>query len=396
MTTEKIKWHNGSVNEILVASMSGINGPHPQKLKMDEVELIPWTILQEAFSTVQSKNGVESVMILGSTRKFAAGPMQRLVEDSIKRGNIKLFQWCIWETVEALPSDEREVARIKETFGDYLPENVDQCSGYYTWADLIETFRTLDRNVWETQWDCKRADTQGLVYSRFDDTLNIAADFNLDMVSLQNGWSQVYIFEDFGTSKDHPDVILFAHVDFKKEEVIIFDELYSVDKGLDDILADFYPKLESHGLTLQNISGWIGDPHNPAEQMNRYNKGLPMLGNHFVKDSDQKLAGELYIIKNGISHVRKFIDDRRLKLTPNVVEYRGEIMSYAYAKKLDGTYKDEAEKKNDHGNDACRYGLIWLFPTQATGSFGADDLNPSEKEDFRDIPFTAGLMEKKF
>src|SRR3954466_5580935 len=55
MTTEKIKWHNNSVNEILVASMSGINGPHPQKLKMDEVELIPWPILQEAFSTVQSK-----------------------------------------------------------------------------------------------------------------------------------------------------------------------------------------------------------------------------------------------------------------------------------------------------------------------------------------------------
>src|SRR5258708_14488213 len=120
---------------------------------------------------------------------------------------------------------------------------------------MIDTFRTLDKNISETQLECKRSYTLGLVYSRFDDTLNIAADFKLKMESLQNGWSQVYIFEDFGTSKDHPDVILFAHVDFQKQEVIIFDELYSIDKGMEDILTDFYAKLESHGLKMQNISG---------------------------------------------------------------------------------------------------------------------------------------------
>jgi hypothetical protein len=156
-TTEKIKWHNRSINEILVASLSGVNGPHPQRLKMDEVELIPWPILQEAFSTVQSKNGVDSCMVLGSTRKFAAGPMQRFMDEHVPKGNIKLFSWCIWEVVEKLPDDPQQVARIKEVFGDYLPEHVDQCSGYYAWSDLIETFRTLDRNVWETQWECKLA-----------------------------------------------------------------------------------------------------------------------------------------------------------------------------------------------------------------------------------------------
>ncbi len=395
MSIEKIKWHNGSVNEILVASMSGVNGPHPQKLKMDEVELIPWPIIQEAFSTVQSKKGVESVMVLGSTRKFAAGPMQRLVEDSIARGNIKLFQWCIWEVVEPLPKDEKEVARIKEIFGEYLSPNVEQCSGYYTWKDLIETFGTLDKKVWETQWECKRPDTQGLVYARFDDVLNLAPDFQVDPEAITNGFAQLYIFEDFGSTKDHPDVVLYAWLDQLKQEVIIFDELYSIDKGTNQIVEEALAKLADHGLSKSDISGWIGDPHAIGEQIDRYNLGLPMLGNRFVTDESQKIPGELLLVKNGISHMRKFIDDRKLKITTNVPEFRGELLSYAYGKRLDGTFKEEPEKKFDHGPDCARQGLVWLFPNQAWSSFSTDAYRGKEEDDYAK-PYTAGLYDKTF
>jgi hypothetical protein len=392
-TTEKIKWHNASVNEILVASLSGVNGPHPQRLKMDEVELIPWPIIQEAFSTVQSKNGVDSCMVLGSTRKFAAGPMQRFMDEHVPKGNIKLFQWCIWEVVEKLPDDPAEVERIKQVFGEYLPADVEACSGYYAWSDLIETFRTLDRNVWETQWECKRADTQGLVYGRFDDVLNIAKDFQVNREMLNNGWAKVYIFEDFGSTKDHPNVILYAWVDLLKSEVIVFDELYLIDKGTQQIIDEAMAKLSEHGLTRADISGWIGDPHAAGEQLDRYNMGLPMLGNRFVSE-DQQIPGELLLVKNGIPHMRKFIDDRRLKLTENCREFRGELMSYAYAKRMDGTFKDEPEKRFDHGCDCCRQGLIWLFPMEAAGSFGSDAYAKDDSLD--DSTFTRGLWEKKF
>jgi hypothetical protein len=396
MTATKINWFNGSLNEILVATMTGVNSPHPQKLKMDEVELIPWPILQEAFSMVQSKEGVEGITVLGSTRKFAAGPMQRLVEDAGKSATVKLFSWCIWEVVEALPIDPKEVARIKEIFGDYLPEHVDHCSGYYQWGDLIDKFTRLDRDVWETQWECKRPDTQGLVYPRFDEVLNGAPDFKLDFEALRNGWAQVYIFEDFGYSKEHPDVILFAWVNFQKQEVTIFDEMYSWHKGTDEILADFADKLKANNLTKQDTSGWIGDPHAITDQVDRYNKGWPMMGNHFVTRPEDKLPGELYNVKNGISHVRKFIDDRRLKITKNIVEYRRELLSYAKKKLLNGTFSDEPEKDNDHGNDAARYGLIWLFPQQAYGSYNAEDFKTSEYQDPKDMPYTAGLASKTF
>jgi hypothetical protein len=51
-----------------------------------------------------------------------------------------------------------------------------------------------------------------------------------------------------------------------------------------------------------------------------------MLGDHFVADPAMKLASELYIVKNGISHLRKFIGDRKLKITQDMVEFRREIM----------------------------------------------------------------------
>lgn len=393
-TTEKIKWLNGSINQILTASMKAVNGPHPQKLIMDEVELTPWPILQEAFSTVQSKHGIDGVLVLGSTRKFSAGPMQRFVADYVSKGIIKMYDWCVWDVVEALPDDPQEVKSIKEVFGDELHPNVEQCCGYYKWKDLVKKFTTLDRNVWITQWVCKRPDTQGLVYSRFDDTLNLDKDFKVDRNALVNGWARVYIFEDFGSTKDHPDVVLYAWHDMLKNTVTIFDELYSIDKGTNQIVDEALAKLSNHGLAKSDIAGWIGDPHAVGEQIDRYNLGLPMMGNRFVSDESQKVPGELLLVKNGVSHMRKFIDDRRLKITENVPEFRAELMSYAYGKRLDGTYKDEPEKKNDHGPDCCRQGLIWLFPMEAAGSFGSDAY--TKEEDTKYDTYTGGLWEKRF
>lgn len=393
-TVTKILWNNGSINEILVATTSGVNSPHPSRLVMDEVELIPWPILQEALSMVQSKNGVDSCTVLGSTRKFAYGPMQKLIEESTKRG-IKVYSWCIMECVEPLPADPKERQHILDVFGDGLPPGAENCSGFFKWTDLIDKFRSLDRYVWDTQWLCRRPDTQGLVYSRFDEVLNFASDFKIDREKLNNGWGQVYLFEDFGTSANHPGVILFAYYDKLNQEIILFDELFSVGKPSDIIIDEMLAKLSEHGLTRADIAGWICDPHNNAEQMHRANKGYPMLGNYFVTDPAMKLPGDLYIVKNGISHVRKFIDDRKVKITERLIEFRREIMSYAYKKNMRGEYTEEPAKENDHSQDALRYGLIWLFPLQAAGSFGSDAYTSAEEDTTFDT-FTGGLWDKKF
>jgi len=74
------------------------------------------------------------------------------------------------------------------------------------------------------------------------------------------------------------------------------------------------------------------------------------------------------------------------------------VNGYPYSKKkmLNGMFSDEPEKDNDHGGDATRYGLIWLFPQQAYGSYNPEDFKQSDYKDTRDKPFTAGLTTKTF
>lgn len=391
-TMSRTSWINKSVNEVLVATVTGVNSPHPQKLQMDEIELINWFVLQQAFSMVQSKEGVRGTTILGSTRKFAQGPMQRLVDMS-GNGAIKVFEWCIWEVVEPLPADPIMVKEIRDTFGAYLPVNADQLSGYYKWDDLLDKFNRLDRDIWETEWECKRPSSQGLVYPRFDDMLNTEENFQLD---LRN--KQLYVFEDFGYAKDHPDVVLFCQVDMMKQEIVVFDELYMTLHSTDEIIEEVRGKLTEYGLEFKAISGWVGDYHGLTEIRDRINKGLPMMEK--VSNEEVEGASELYRVINGIPLVRKFLDDRRLRITTNIVQLRNELKSYAKKKLPDGRFSDEAEKQNDHGPDALRYGLIRLFPSVAYRSFSsayedkeAAVLNPNS------VPvamYTTGLRNKTF
>jgi len=399
-TMSKTNWNNNSMIEVLVATITGVNSPHPQKLKMDEVELIPWPILQEAFSMVQSKEGVTGCTVLGSTRKFAAGPMQRLVDDAKKKDKTtKVYQWCIWEVVEALPKDNPELLqRIHDTFGDRLPINMEFFSGYYKWEDLIDKYNQLDRDIWETQWECKRADVQGMVYPRYDEVLNAAPEeWELDLVAVRSGWKTIYVFEDFGYDKEHPNVILFVQIDYKTQEIIIFDELYTEFQVTDEILRQFMQKLDTYDMSMNDITGWVADPHAVEEQMHRYNKGFPMLGNRFLPEGDpRRLKGEMYVIVKGIPVVRRYIDDRKLRLTKNIIRLREELMSYSRKKGLDGKYLDEPVKDFDHGPDALRYGLIWLFPQQAIGAFGENDYKQDFLQETQTKPYTAGLYHKTF
>jgi hypothetical protein len=370
---ERTDFINGSSTEVLTATITGVNSPHPQKLIMDEIELIPWPILQEAFSMVQSKGEVRGTTVLGSTRKFAVGPMQRLIDEG---RNIKLFSWCIWEAMKALPKDDVQLMeRIRTEMADVLPKDWEslEFDGYYDWEDVLEKWATLDREIWDAQWECKKPDSQGLIYSNFDDSLNTELDFKLDKVN-----KQIYIWEDYGASRDHPDVLLFVQVDLYNQTITIFDEIYiHTNIGTDEIIRQAKEKLGGYGITIRDLSGWIGDPHGLTETQDRINEGLPILpplqdGVDIPQDMvDQGMkVAQLYLIKNGIPSVRRFIGTRRLKITPKCQELRTEWLSYSRRKLQDGTFSSEPEKKNDHGPDACRYGIVRLFPLLVLGSFG--------------------------
>lgn len=371
-TMKKTYCHNGSTVQILTGTMSGVNSPHPQILFLDEIDLMAWQVLQQALSMPQSKHGVESRTILTSTRKFGAGPMQRLLDDAVRR-KYKVYQWCIWEVVEKLPSDPEKLAEIKEEF-KALPARIGDADGYYTWSDTISKHNTLDEETWETEWECSKPGMEGIIYgSSFSDDNNVLPDWTpyLKDGTLKRGY--FYLLEDCGFGEGHPDVLLLTWVPPEFDRMIVFDERYMTNYGDDQVWEEMEAMLASWGLSLRkHIRGWSVDPHAISEIAFRKRKGAPVMEQH--KDAAR------YIVWNGIKMVKRLMQTGRFMQSSKCVNLRLEWMSYKKKKNLDGTYSMVIVKKEDHGPDAARYWIVKMFDLIIKNAFENKDRQEAPAE----------------
>jgi len=394
ITLSKTNFKNKSWLQVLIATIAGVNSPHPQKLIADEVELIPWFILQEALSMPNSKGDIKATTILGSTRKFAHGPMQRLIDDNVAH----LYSWCVWETMEKWPDDpqlQQEIYNVfTQKFGntDLIPPDKTKFNGFFKWNDLITRVRMLDIETFLSQWMCQKPESSGLVYARFDELLNVDNNF-----VLQAG-QQIQIWEDLGYAKDHPDVVLLVAVDPVKMTWTVFDELYLTYKDAQAILIEVIKKLKEHSLVedglemdetflakqlryqeyFTKINGWVCDYHNVSEIAEREKYGVPIWDK--VRKEENEDVGEIYKQENYIPLVRSFIDNRGGKITPNCTGLRNEFLTYSNRKQQDGRYSDAAEKFNDNGPSAVAFGCIRNWPSLAYQPFDHESNQPVAPE----------------
>ena len=410
---------NKSQVQVLTGTMSGVNAPHPQLLFVDEIDLMPWNVLQQALSMPQSKNGVMSKTVLTSTRKFAAGAMQRLLDDAPKKG-YKVYQWCVWEVIEKLPADPAKLNEIRHEFAGELPDGIHKADGYYTWRDALQKKRSpMEAETWAVEWRCRKPGTQGTVYgSNYSDENNNIGDW-----SPVGKPGHIFLFEDFGASDDHPDVVLFVWIPITFDRMVIFDELYMRRYGTEQIWGAVRDKLLEYGYEMPDllagkhgsIEGWIPDYHGLTEIMDRQRRGAPMTA--------QLDKSELYIVENGIKMVGGFLQSGRIMITAKCSDLRAELMGdYRYAKNADGTYSRTPLKKNDHGCDALRIGTIQVHqrltmaimrqaeikyqdkhpesvPAQPVEIVAKEPLpSPYERknQDIDDMPITAGMLNKRW
>lgn len=373
-TMDRSELHNDSVVQIVTGTMSGVNSPHPQLLFLDEIDLMRWDILQQALSMAQSNHGVEARTVLTSTRKFGMGPMQRLIEEKEKR-DYKFYQWCVWETMEKMPTDPVKRKRIFDVFG-ILPDKIDQVNGYYTWSDAISKYKNLDTETWETEWLCLRPGMEGIIYgTAYSDDNNIIADPEWTPLGKKGHF---YLTEDFGSSEDHPDVVLLIWIPESFDRIIVVDELYMENYGTDQIWDAVDEMLAKYGQWLPNlkiqkagtIQGWTYDIHGKTEAMDRIAKGAPMMESS--EDSTR------YLVENGISGLKKFLETGRLMITQKCIQLRAEFLSYKRKKNIDGTYSKLPVKSNDHGPDALRY--FWAIMGEAIGIRAFYRLSPETEE----------------
>jgi len=370
----------GSRVEIISGTTRGLNSPHPHKFHFDEVELSDWALLQESFSMARSSKKIKGQNFITSTQKYAQGVMGRLINEATER-DLKVYTFCVWETIEPIPEDRKE--EFRQIFPE-APEEVytKRDSGFISVDDVIRAKRNLDPEVWEAQWLCLRPERTGLVYP-FE---NIEGQNLIDSKKFQlDKYAPVYVAEDFGFSEDHPDVVLLVQATSGKQ-MVVFDEIYSRGKTWREIEPEVIRHLNDWGvksgrdLGIPKIEAWFPDPADPAEIDDRAHSGARI---------QTQTDPEMRKIDNGIPIMRRLIIDRQLKVVSHCTELIGELLSYHYKRNTDGTYADTPDKKFDHGPDALRYLIVNLFPLGASGGL-------SDNMTKKDSTFTGGLQGETF
>lgn len=96
-TRTRLVWGN-TVNA-LTASMANVSGPHPQRLRCDEVDVMDLDILEQALGQPMTKAGVTAHTVLSSARYEADGTLTEMMKRGRERG-WAVHEWCWRETVE--------------------------------------------------------------------------------------------------------------------------------------------------------------------------------------------------------------------------------------------------------------------------------------------------------
>jgi len=156
----KTEWQNGSEVSILTASQKSVRGPHPQCLKLDEVDEIDDDVYQAALSQPVSKYGHNSSLWLFSTNRNIGWTMDRALAKS-KEQNTAIYKYCCWEILAACKDYSCSTCPLTP----WCPgPHMKQADGYYPVKDLIQKLQTLSMSVLMREWFCIKVGFGDLVY----------------------------------------------------------------------------------------------------------------------------------------------------------------------------------------------------------------------------------------
>jgi hypothetical protein len=96
-TMKQTRLSNGANIRTLMASQASVRGPHPVKLRCDEVDEMEIEILNAALGQPMSKGEIKAHTVLSSTHQYAMGTMTEVLQRAADN-DWPVFQWCFEET----------------------------------------------------------------------------------------------------------------------------------------------------------------------------------------------------------------------------------------------------------------------------------------------------------
>ncbi|CAB5220246.1 hypothetical protein UFOVP238_6 [uncultured Caudovirales phage] len=114
---------NGANIRALTASSRSVRGPHPQRLRLDEIDEMELEILEAAQGQPMSKRGIKAQTVMSSTHQYPDKTMSAMLTRAKDKG-WPVFEWC-WRESMGTPAEpgwltledvDRKRAEVPERF----------------------------------------------------------------------------------------------------------------------------------------------------------------------------------------------------------------------------------------------------------------------------------------
>jgi len=100
----------GNAIKALTASQRSVRGPHPQRLRLDEIDEMDLAIFDAAMGqTMEGDTGIAAQTVASSTHQYADGTMTEVIKRAEEKG-WPVYEWCYKETMQGWLT-EAEVER---------------------------------------------------------------------------------------------------------------------------------------------------------------------------------------------------------------------------------------------------------------------------------------------
>lgn len=190
------KFIHGGYVRALMASQKSVRGPHPQRLRLDEIDEMDIEILDASLGQPMSTQTLTSQITMSSTHQYPDRTMSAILARAHEKG-WPVYEWCYRETMEPhgwLPLDA--VQRKKQE---------------------------VSTHMWETEYDLQEPSFEGRAID--SDAVNRMFGFGRPEVARVPGEDgQDYIFEEYD-----PLGYYITGVDWAKEKDWTIIDTFRVD-----------------------------------------------------------------------------------------------------------------------------------------------------------------------
>lgn len=216
------KLYNGSWVQALAASPKSVRGPHPQKLRLDELDEMARSIYDASLGQPKAKAGIKDNIVISSTLHHAFGLMTEVIDEREKTG-AKLYQWCV--------------------------EEVRDPRGFWSDEEIERKQRQLTKAMWDSEYLLKRPQVGETIFEWESVARAGVRGNDIELVEKYRAvggidWgytcSVLHVIQDFNEFVNVPESYSFEYMELTERCAEIVD--ICIEKKISVLYCDSNPK----------------------------------------------------------------------------------------------------------------------------------------------------------